>query len=307
MNTYFFIARHFWKDGENASWQVARNFPSELLKEFKRDYTLLENTQPEFRHYDEGTVFFVYKQAEDTYGRRITEITAATCGKRLRHPESITNLFQKKLQSFDNVNLCIAINDSNIKYENNFQLNVNSGTKKNSVSTYSNTSKKKLLSSTILIGCIIILCMTFIFSEKNRPSENKPLKSDVVCKEKPSGPIIENNQDIPKLKKNTGSSKATPKNTREQFKDNYAKLKCNSKEWPVPILNSHCAKYFIKNQLEKGQTRLSYDKWVKNIGKNKFEDCRKKSNVSKDDIVNWLVVDGGMDRTIVKEFFSGKK
>ena len=101
MQTRFHIARHFWRNKENACWQITKNFPARLLEVIKAEYSNLETEMPENRQYSHGTVFFSYKEAKDIYGRRIIEITAATCGKVVLNPHALSNILLPYLeQSF---------------------------------------------------------------------------------------------------------------------------------------------------------------------------------------------------------------
>ena len=89
----FFIARHFWKEGRNATWEVSEKFPESLLEHLKSDYTMLENEQPKFIDYPQGTVFLVYNENKDIYKRKIIEITAVTCNLTIIKPFRMENIY----------------------------------------------------------------------------------------------------------------------------------------------------------------------------------------------------------------------
>ena len=303
MDTYFYIARHFWKDGKNASWQVAMDFPAKLLENFKNEYTFLENNQPDFRQYDGGTVFFSYKQSEDVYGRRIIEITAATCGKRLRRPESVINLFKKKLQSFDNVNLNIVVNNSNISYENNLQAGVGTETKNTGVLNVSSTSKNKLVVA-VLVGLIMIIGLFFL-KKKNRPIQAKSPQSQNMTREEAL------QESSLKDKQNNSDSidvlKSSPQNLREIFLEKYLTLKALNKE--PPYIKHKCVSFYIQNQLDNDQERRSFKKWINDVGKDKFKKCEEMKNVKEriKEIAGFLIDDGiDMNRKKVEDFFNDK-
>lgn len=95
MQKDFFIARHFWKEGRNATWEVSKKFPESLLEQLKSDYTMLENEQPKFIDYPQATVFLVYNENKDIYKRKIIEITAVTCNLTIIEPFKMENIYNE--------------------------------------------------------------------------------------------------------------------------------------------------------------------------------------------------------------------
>lgn len=299
MNTRFYIARHFWKDRENASWQIARQFPPELLEEIKAEYSSLESEQPEYRQYNGGTVFFVYEEAEDIYGRRITEITAATCGKRLQNPGNVTTAVLERLHNRDRECLDIDLELGFDPYKkDSIRL---------TVSTKKGFSPKFFILFKIAAFAIVVLVLLggwfFIRRSEHKPVDTSQIEGREIQKHTQTSSDAQIVDQSAKIKPPT--SKSSRKNTRERFCNEYRGLKS-----VPPYIDAKCVQHYINEQCNKCQERLRYEDWLKKaILENRFIDHCKGVNATKDkiDVINYLCEKDGINKELTKNFFDGKK
>lgn len=71
------VCHHFWKDGQDATWQPA-SFPVPQIEEaVKNDYVILQKERPKWRKYGGFWVVFDYRPETDVFGRDIVPISFA--------------------------------------------------------------------------------------------------------------------------------------------------------------------------------------------------------------------------------------
>jgi hypothetical protein len=85
--------KHYWKGGENATWEVSPNFPKMVKEYIKRHYDKLERSQPETQKIDGYKTTLTYNNTHDKYGRRIVEITGTV---KLSRFQKIINLLTRR-------------------------------------------------------------------------------------------------------------------------------------------------------------------------------------------------------------------
>ena len=299
MDTRFYIARHYWKDRENASWQISRQFPPELLEEIKAEYSSLESEQPEYRQYNGGTVFFVYEEAEDIYGRKITEITATTCRKCLQNPGNITTSVLERLYSHDQKRL-------------NFDLELDFDPHKNdSIRLTADTNKSPAITSSALFkiaafAIVVLVLISGWFSDWRREHklvETSQIEGRKIQKRAQTSSDAQVVDQSAKIKPPT--SKSSRESTRERFCDEYRGLKS-----VPPYIDSKCVQHYINEQCDECQERLRYEDWLKKaILENRFIDHCKDVNAKEDkiNVINYLCRKDGLNRKLSKDFFDGKK
>jgi len=303
----FHIARHYWKNAENASWQVAEDFPKDLLENFKEDYSFLESKRPEYKRYDGGTIFYYYKDAKDIYGRSITEITAAACDKRLHDPESVVKLLRKQLSHIDNENFNLVINVANASCEKEFRSGIDA--KKDAATK----SSKRFDCKLVLVGLFVLIAIgVSMFLRKKLMLSVKPSQPKVIATKKNSrvpNRKSHSEQNKPKLKKNKVCSKVIVAPTSENPREVFLKLYMELGKVP-PYIDDKCVYYYIENQSDKNQARLSYEEWFKNIGAKTYpQKCSMGTNELRKDkktIIELLWVENGIKEKFSERFFNGE-
>jgi len=70
-----YIAKHFWKDGENATWECHEKIDKELFKYLKNNYPFFSKEKPSKIKVNKYFVYFCYEDGTDNYGRTIVNIT----------------------------------------------------------------------------------------------------------------------------------------------------------------------------------------------------------------------------------------
>ena len=73
MNIY--IAKHFWKNGESATWECHEKIDKELFKYLKNNYPYFSKDKPKKINIDKHFVYLCYEDGQDNYGRPIVSIT----------------------------------------------------------------------------------------------------------------------------------------------------------------------------------------------------------------------------------------
>ena len=298
MNTRFYIAKHYWKNRENASWQVARQFPPELLEEIKAEYSSLESEQPEYRQYNGGTVFFVYEEAEDIYGRKITEITTATCGKPLQNPGNVTTTVLERLHSRDQECLDIDLELGFDPY------------KQNSVRPIADTIKGPAITSSALFKIaalaifVLILLGGWFFIQRSKfkfVEISQTGGSEIQDRTQSSA-----NAQIVDHSANTARPESKPHNKTvlKIFCDKYNSIK------PVPpYIDKKCMQLYINEQCDQPQKRQSYNKWLKKRNSENMADATCNGVKAVEDISNvtrMLKKQYGLSAKLIKDFFDGK-
>jgi len=78
MRLTFLLARHFWANGETATWRVADGFDPAVIDWLKQHYTRLELERPAELRILGRPVVMEYAPSTDVFGRGVTAITAAS-------------------------------------------------------------------------------------------------------------------------------------------------------------------------------------------------------------------------------------
>lgn len=299
MKTRFYIARHYWKDKENASWQIARQFPPELLDKIKPEYSSLENKHPAYRQYNGGTVFFIYKEAEDVYGRKITEIAAATCGKPIPNPWTVTKVVFERLRNRDQNCLEIDLELGFDPYKKD-SLKPPADTRKGLPSKFNILCK---IATFALIVLGFLSGWFFIRHSEHNPVQTPKIESRKIQKPDQTSPDTQSGDLSSRIK--PPAAKSPSKSTRKRFCNKYRGLKS-----VPPYIDDKCVQHYINDQCGEYIERLSYEDWLKNsVFKNRFINHCNGVNATKDkiNVTNYLYEKDGINRKLSKNFFDGKK
>lgn len=70
-----YIAKHYWKDGKNATWECHKKIDKELFKYLKNNYHNFVTDKPKMIKQGKYVVYLCYKEGTDSYGRSISEVT----------------------------------------------------------------------------------------------------------------------------------------------------------------------------------------------------------------------------------------
>jgi hypothetical protein len=120
MDINFNKAKHFWKNGEEATWIKSDDFSEKSFNELKKQYEELKYSKKEYLIIDDKILFLFYETKIDNFNRQITEITAIESDNIYKNNNEIyTILSNKKIDIFDNVlKYEIQIADKDIKRKN---------------------------------------------------------------------------------------------------------------------------------------------------------------------------------------------
>jgi hypothetical protein len=81
MNIY--IAKHYWKDGETATWECHEKIDKELFQYLKEHYTFFIKDKPKILQEYQQFIYLCYEDTTDVFGRTITNVTFFVMKKKL--------------------------------------------------------------------------------------------------------------------------------------------------------------------------------------------------------------------------------
>jgi len=70
-----YIAKHYWKDGENATWEHHSKIDTELFEYIKKNYHKFVQNKPNMIKQNGYYVYICYEDSKDIYNRSITNAT----------------------------------------------------------------------------------------------------------------------------------------------------------------------------------------------------------------------------------------
>lgn len=79
-----YIAKHYWKDGENATWECHEKVDKALFEYLKENYHKFTKNKPKSIEKDKHFVYLCYEEGKDVYGRNITNVTFFISKKRVQ-------------------------------------------------------------------------------------------------------------------------------------------------------------------------------------------------------------------------------
>ena len=306
MHLVFKIAKHYWLNGENATWSVSESFDHKALAWFKDQYSLLEGKRPSFKEFQDKTVFFIYSDTEDIYGRNITEIAAILVDVLFRSPENVQTLLSHHLKKIPpaDLDLTLFIHDSDII---NPQISGHVGTDKRKKRK---PRKWLIMTSTIIIVLVGIIYLLF--------SDSKDVPKTVLKTSVTQTDHIQKT-DIENVAANRASVRATPstdetkkkhsntQNIRDKFCSKYKKLLNKKEDGP---LTTRCFFIFMKDQCINKGPRISYKGWLAKTDPNICDiphSANKNEDLNDGDLNEWK---GGRDQVdsvrLIDSFFAGQ-
>jgi len=273
----FYIARHFWKAGKNATWEVSKKFPNALLEQIKSDYTILENERPKFIDYFQGTVFFVYNEDVDIYKRKIIEITASTCNMTIIQPDRMESIYSE-----------IALVKSNI-FEFNLSID-NSSLPDKRLETES--VRKNYFKFLFWVGGLILILIVFFLSIGDHFFNST--KNEIQDQKKP-----QKSNEVKAIKTNSSEPETDIKGIKfcTEFREEIlVKLCDDGMGWN----NTVCICAYIDEQCSEPSKRTEFNKWSnENCLQNNFE-------MDEDYRVRIKKITKKSDRRKIEKFFKGK-
>ena len=78
-----YIAKHYWKDGETATWECHPKIDKNLFKYLKENYSILIKDKPKNIQVSKRFIHLCYEETIDTFGRNITNVTFFVMKKQL--------------------------------------------------------------------------------------------------------------------------------------------------------------------------------------------------------------------------------
>ncbi len=70
-----YIIKHYWKDGEHATWESDKGVDEELLNYLKKNYYRFVEKRDKIFNYQNYIISFEYRDSTDNFNRPITNIT----------------------------------------------------------------------------------------------------------------------------------------------------------------------------------------------------------------------------------------
>jgi hypothetical protein len=70
-----YIAKHYWKDGENATWESHVKVDKKIFEHLKKNYHNFVNNRPLIIEERKKYIYLCYEDTVDIYNRKITNIT----------------------------------------------------------------------------------------------------------------------------------------------------------------------------------------------------------------------------------------
>jgi len=96
-------AKHFWQDGESATWLKSDAFSDASFQELKRQYEELKYSKLKYIEYNDKVMFLFYRSKKDFQSRPITEISAFEISKNGISKEILYQHIQNNISNiFDN-------------------------------------------------------------------------------------------------------------------------------------------------------------------------------------------------------------
>ena len=299
MELIFRIAKHYWLDGENATWSVSETFDQNALDWFKNQYSLLEDKRLCFRESQNRTSFFFYSDTQDVYGRNITEIVATFVDVLFKSPESVQERISDRLTKLRPADLefTLAIDDSDI---------INSG-----AATHLKPANHRrtlrltwipaaLVAFLVLVGIMVVILFYSQYEpiaglEQSVPQSDNGQNSDRVSgvNKKASALSIDNRT----------NSQYSKESVRDDFCKNFEEIDANYQE-EERLRHSKCFSSYIKEQCSI-QDRMPYNKWLENGSRS--DACKNVNTQQSDkDLDAWKEVHS-VHENLIENFFSGKK
>jgi hypothetical protein len=297
MDLIFNIAKHYWLKRENATWSVSESFDQKALAWFKDQYSLLEERRPGFKEFQHKTVFFFYSDAQDIYGRNITEIAAILVDVLFRSPDSVQTLISHHLKKIPPADLdfTVFIDDSDI-IKPQISCHVGAGKRKKA-------ELRKWLITASAICLVLVGIILFMFSsgedalktssEQSVPQADNALNSDRIDHE--------NSKASPFVSVPTTVSQPSKQHVRNEFCKKFNKIRYKT-EKEKKLREQKCFSSYIEHQCGTG-VRMPYDKWLEN--NRSGHECEYVKSCSSDvSLKAWI--ESQHNQNLIKAFFSGK-
>lgn len=300
MKLNFKCARHFWKNGRDATWEVAEGFPTYVLDWLKENYPHFEEKRPKYETFQNSTIFFFYNDTQDIFGRDIIEITFWYVKYKFLHPEIVYTRLKNKACSlkYERI-LSFNVEKNNILDVTDVKTKV-----KGRISDKYFKSKQLVFIGITVISLVVLSFNGFFLNNAKRSSLSIPEKKN----------IIETNNKIEKQRKNHKKDNIMNK----LLKDKEAKI-----DRKDTFINDFCRKY---NKIDKHDEKLktnkcffTYIKYRCNSKNNKLYskwleenrsllECRYVQSAFEDqDLLEWLNHLSRKERKDAKKFFYGEK
>ena len=78
-----YVAKHYWRDKETATWQVSSRFDREIFQYIKNNYSQIIHKKVHCLKMNAKYIYIYYKKKKDIYSRDITEIVAYQCKRKI--------------------------------------------------------------------------------------------------------------------------------------------------------------------------------------------------------------------------------
>ena len=246
------IARHYWKNGENATWVVNPDFPADVLEWIKVEYGVLSGERVRYKELGNRTLFFDYQDNQDVFGRDHTEITIACSEVLFAEPTRISikvcaDLVGRDIASLD---FQMDISDDDVRL----------GTHSSSL-IFSRGSEDSRIGYLLGIGLVLIvaIAVTVYLWVVSKPDDSLQAAS------------FSDTTVLSVIQKNENHSASNVQKEAEQSKlvhacDSSIVRNWNSNECLGEYLQARCRGYVSGG----GNVTLTYESWTK-----KRSECRR--------------------------------
>ena len=97
MKVVFYKAKHFWKEGKNATWVKSEKFGIDIFSNLKQQYENIKYSKINYIELESTTTFLFYETKKDFYNRPVTEITALQSAKKIKNHQMVYKILSDKI------------------------------------------------------------------------------------------------------------------------------------------------------------------------------------------------------------------
>jgi hypothetical protein len=251
MEVKFHIARHTWKEGENAGWSY-NGLPSDIQNDLEKDYYRLARNKPDHEIYKNRLVFFIYEETKDFIHRPITEITAICSDIYISYSKEVYDELERTVRAIDNECASVKLNIKIRLIDRIKNCGILSKKEKN---YKKNRSKLQQLPTIAMMLVFLCLILVFVIKANFRNQSFDDLPSRVPKSETKANLKTDDEKNLP-----SGSSDGA---FTKKFCHKYQISKDESAEVPsIDKYSDKCIGIYVDHRCSGQLKKLSYRNWV---------------------------------------------
>jgi len=97
MKISFVKAKHYWEDGNTATWERSDTFEKDILSVIKTKYSQLSKSKIDYMDIDGKTIFLFYRETKDIFERPIVEIAALYSKYKFKNNAKIHQILKSQI------------------------------------------------------------------------------------------------------------------------------------------------------------------------------------------------------------------